>query len=167
MRVDRVRIQSEDFSLDCEWRGMRAGLDGGTGAVAAFIGLVREVRGDTQTTLELEHYPGMTEDSIERIVAAAEERWNLIGALVIHRVGRLEPAEQIVLVLCASRHRAEAFAACEFIMDFLKTDAVLWKRESSGGGSRWVESSARDDERAAGWRQRGQPVPTGKATTER
>lgn len=151
--MGRVQIQPQDFSLDAEWRRLRAGLDADAGAVAAFIGLVREVRGDGRTTLELEHYPGMTENSIERIVAAAEERWNLADALVIHRVGRLEPAEQIVLVLCASRHRAEAFAACEFIMDSLKTDAVFWKKESSGGASRWVKSSARDAERAAGWRQ--------------
>ena len=133
---------------------MRAGLDGGAGALAAFIGLVRDVGGDGESTLELEHYPGMTENSIEAIVARAEERWDLGGALVIHRVGRLRPADQIVLVLCASRHRAEAFAACEFIMDFLKTDAVFWKKESDSEGSRWVESTRRDAERAAGWRQR-------------
>ena len=130
---------------------MRAGLDGSVGAIAAFVGLVRELRGDVETTLELEHYPGMTEDSIERIVAAAEERWDLAGVLVIHRVGRLEPADQIVLVLCASRHRAEAFAACAYVMDFLKNDAVFWKKETGGGAGRWIESSARDAERAENW----------------
>ncbi len=153
-----MRIQSQDFSLDSEWRTMRTGLGTGTGAVAACIGLVRAVDGDAQTTLELEHYPGMTEQSIARIIARAEERWKLADALVIHRVGSLEPGEQIVLVLCASRHRVEAFAACEFIMDFLKTDAVFWKKESSSGGSRWVEHSERDAKRVSGWRQQGSPV---------
>ena len=132
---------------------MRAGLGSGAGAVAGFIGLVRDLGGEGASTLELEHYPGMTEESIERIVARAEERWELTGALVIHRVGRLRPTEQIVLVLCACRHRAEAFAACEFIMDFLKTDAIFWKKESGGEGSRWVESTQQDHERAAGWRE--------------
>ena len=149
--MDRVRIQTEDFALDAELRRMRRALDNEVGAVAAFIGLVREVRGEGPTSLELEHYPGMTERSIERIVAAAEERWHLAGALVIHRVGRLQPADQIVLVACAAPHRAEAFAACEFIMDFLKTDAVFWKKESTGDGSRWVQSTRRDGERAAHW----------------
>ena len=151
--MGRIRIQAEDFSLDSEWRRMRAGLHGGVGAVAAFVGLVREVRGGSGagTALELEHYPGMTEASIGRIVATAEERWDLADVLVIHRVGRLEPADQIVLVLCASPHRAEAFSACEFVMDFLKTDAVFWKKESSSDGSRWIESSRRDAERSAGW----------------
>lgn len=154
MSLDRVRIQSGDFSLDAEWRRMRAKLGGSAGAVAAFIGLVRDLGGEGGSTLELEHYPGMTEASIEAIVARAEARWELTGALVIHRVGHLLPADQIVLVLCASRHRAEAFAACEFIMDFLKTDAIFWKKESDGHGSRWVESTQRDLDRAAGWRTR-------------
>ena len=154
MTLERVRIQREDFSLEDELRRMRSGLGSGTGAVAAFVGLVRDVSGDGDSALELEHYPGMTENSIEAIVAGAEERWGLNGALVIHRVGRLEPAEQIVLVLCASGHRAEAFAACEFIMDFLKTDAVFWKKESAGHRSRWVESTQRDIDRAAGWGRR-------------
>ena len=162
MSLERVRIQSEDFSLDDEWRRMHAGLGSDTGALAAFVGLVREVAGDGVSSLELEHYPGMTEDSIEAIVARAERRWDLNGALVIHRIGRLRPTEQIVLVLCASGHRAEAFAACEFIMDFLKTDAVFWKRETGPDGSRWVESTRADFDRAAGWRQRrdaGKPPP--------
>ena len=154
MTLPRVRIQSDDFSLDAEWQRMRARLDGGAGAVAAFLGLVRELRDDPGTVLELEHYPGMTEDSVERILAAAEQRWQLSEVLVIHRVGRLQPAEQIVLVLCASPHRAEAFAACEFIMDFLKTDAVIWKKESGKTGSRWVTSTGQDQERAASWDRR-------------
>ena len=131
---------------------MRAGLGSGAGAVAGFIGLVRDLGGEGASTLELEHYPGMTEESIERIVARAEERWELTGALVIHRVGRLRPTEQIVLVLCACRHRAEAFAACEFIMDFLKTRAPFWKKERTGSGERWVQARASDDEAAARWK---------------
>ena len=154
MSLERVRIQPEDFSLDKEWRRMRAGLGSGTGAVAAFIGLVRDLGGEGNSSLELEHYPGMTEESIEAIVVRAEERWKLSGALVIHRVGRLRPEDQIVLVACASRHRAEAFSACEFIMDFLKTDAVFWKKETGPDGSRWVESTRQDFDRAAGWRRR-------------
>ena len=154
MNLERVRIQSEDFSLDDEWRRMRAGLGGGTGALAAFIGLVRDLGGDGESSLELEHYPGMTEESIEAIVAKAEGRWDLSGALVIHRIGLLRPSDQIVLVMCASGHRAEAFAACEFIMDFLKTDAVFWKKETGPHGSGWVESTQQDFDRAAGWRQR-------------
>ncbi len=154
MTLHRVRIQTDDFCLDAEWRGMRARLDRGAGAVAAFVGLVRELGDDPGSALELEHYPGMTEDSIERILVAAEQRWQLSESLVIHRVGRLQPAEQIVLVLCASPHRAEAFAACEFIMDFLKTDAVIWKKESGKEGSRWVTSTGQDRERAASWDKR-------------
>ena len=147
-----MRIQSEDFSLDAEWRRMRAGLSGGTGALAAFAGQVRDTGGDGDSVLEIEHYPGMTEASIEGIVAKAEARWNLDGVLVVHRVGRLRPADQIVLVLCASGHRAEAFAACEYIMDFLKTDAIFWKKETDGDGARWITSTRQDRNRAAGWR---------------
>ena len=141
---------------------MRARLGSDTGALAAFVGLVRELAGDGESSLELEHYPGMTENSIEAIVARAERRWDLNGTLVIHRTGRLGARDQIVLVLCASGHRAEAFAACEFIMDFLKTDAVFWKKETGPDGSRWVESTGADFDRAAGWRQRrdaGKPPP--------
>lgn len=159
---ERVRIQSEDFSLEAEWRAMRAGLGGGTGALAAFVGLVRDVGGEGESALELEHYPGMTEESIERIVARAQARWNLDGVLVVHRVGRLRPADQIVLVLCASGHRAEAFAACEFIMDFLKTDAIFWKKESGARGTRWVASTQQDQRRAAGWRDPGDARETGR-----
>ncbi len=132
---------------------MRSALGADTGAVAAFVGLVRDIGGEGESALELEHYPGMTEKSIERIVARAEARWELADVLVIHRVGRLRPADQIVLVLCASRHRAEAFAACEFIMDFLKTEAIFWKKESGREGTRWVESTQQDHSRVAGWKQ--------------
>ena len=159
MSLERVRIQPEDFSLDDEWRRMRAGLGSGAGAVSAFVGLVRDQGGGGECCLELEHYPGMTESSIEAIVARAERRWNLSGVLVIHRIGRLRPTDQIVLVLCASGHREEAFAACEFIMDFLKTDAIFWKKETGPVGSRWVASTRRDLERAAGWGGTRPPEP--------
>ena len=145
-----IRIQAADFSLDEEWRALRARVDNDTGAVAAFIGLVRDVGHEGPATLELEHYPGMTEKSIAKIVDQALERWRLTDVLVIHRVGKLAPAEQIVLVAVGSGHRAEAFAGCEFIMDFLKTDAVIWKKES---GQRWLEATAKDIERASEWRQ--------------
>ncbi len=147
----RIRVQSGDFSVDREWRALRERLDANAGAVAAFVGLVREVRADPDSSLELEHYAGMTERSVEAIVAAAEGRWRLAAVTVIHRVGRLRPSDQIVLVLTASSHRPDALAACEFIIDRLKTDAIFWKRETAGGGSRWVEATEQDMERAQGW----------------
>ena len=146
-----VYIQREDFSLEEEWRALRAQVGGKAGGVAAFLGLVRDVHGAGETALRLEHYPGMTERSIERILAAAQRRWQLVAVRVIHRVGCLQPADQIVLTLAAAAHRAEAFAACEFIMDFLKTEAVFWKKESQGGRGRWVQVGQRDRERAASW----------------
>ena len=147
--VNDIRVQTEDFSMPAEWERLRARLDGEAGAVAAFVGLVREVQGDAATVLSLEHYPGMTEKSIAAIVEEAERRWSLAAVTVIHRVGRLRPAEQIVLVLTASRHRAEALAACAFIIDCLKTDAVLWKKEATGQAARWVEATGDDVQRAA------------------
>lgn len=147
-----VRIQREDFSLEAEWQALRAQAGGRAGAVAAFLGLVRDAHGAGETALQLEHYPGMTERSIERILAIAQRRWKLVAVRVIHRVGRLQPADQIVLALAAAAHRAEAFAACEFIMDFLKTEAVFWKKEFQGGQARWVQVGQRDRERAASWK---------------
>ena len=146
-----IRIQAGDFSVDREWSALRERLDGNAGAVAAFIGLVRDVQGDRGSSLELEHYPGMTERSVEAIVAEAEHRWSLAAVTVIHRVGRLQPTDQIVLVLAASGHRSEALAACEFIIDRLKTDAIFWKREIAGDDARWVEATDQDVERAKGW----------------
>ena len=148
-----VRVQTEDFSMQAEWELLRSRLDGDAGAVAAFVGLVRDLHGDGPTALTLEHYPGMTEKGMAAIVEEAGRRWSLAAATVIHRVGRLRPAEQIVLVLAASRHRAEALAACAFIIDCLKTEAVLWKKESAGGEARWVEATGDDLKRAA--KQRG------------
>ena len=147
----RIRIQAGDFSVEKEWSALRQRLDASAGAVAAFVGLVREVHGDRGSSLELEHYAGMTELSVAAIVAEAERRWSLAAVTAIHRVGRLRPTDQIVLVLTASAHRADALAACEFIIDRLKTDAIFWKRETAGGDSRWVEASEQDVERAKGW----------------
>ena len=146
-----IRIQERDFSLDQEWQAMRARMGNDTGAVAAFVGLVRDVEPGDSTTLELEHYPGMTEKSIAKIVDRALARWQLTDVLVVHRVGKLVPADQIVLVAVGSGHRAEAFAGCEFIMDFLKTDAVIWKKQSE----RWIEATANDIERASNWQKGG------------
>ena len=144
-----LRIQTEDFSMQAEWERLRRRLAGDVGAVAAFVGLVRDLHGDGPTALTLEHYPGMTEKGIAAIVEEAERRWSLAAATVVHRVGRLRPAEQIVLVLTASRHRAEALAACAFIIDCLKTEAVFWKKESAGDAARWVEATGEDLKRAA------------------
>ena len=149
--MDCIRIQQADFSVDEEWSALRQRLDANAGAVAAFVGLVREVQGDCGSSLELEHYPGMTERSVAAIVAEAERRWRLAAVTVIHRVGRLRPTDQIVLVLTASAHRPDALAACEFIIDRLKTDAIFWKRETAGGETRWVEATEQDVQRAKGW----------------
>ncbi len=126
------------------------------GAVATFIGVVRDVNeGSAVAGMTLEHYPGMTEKAIEEIVSQAQARWNVLDTLVIHRVGRLNPADQIVLVVVASAHRGDAFAACEFIMDYLKTRAPFWKKEETGGGARWVEARESDDIAAGRWRLKG------------
>lgn len=147
-----VRVIAEDFDVGVEWSALRTALHGCSGAIAAFCGLVRDrVAQETVTTLTLEHYPGMTEPSIEAIIDRAEARWPLDAVWVIHRVGALGPADQIVLVLTASAHRDAAFAGCEFVMDYLKTDAVFWKKETRGGVSHWVESTHADRRRASDW----------------
>lgn len=149
--------------MSAEWALLRSRLAPDVGAVAAFAGLVRELRGDAQTSLTLEHYPGMTEKSIAAVAAKAAGRWRLAAITVIHRVGRLRPTEQIVLVLTASRHRTEALAACQYIIDCLKTEAVFWKREASATASHWVQASAQDQGRAAAWKAPPpQPKPAGK-----
>jgi molybdopterin synthase catalytic subunit len=146
-----VRVQSEDFDAGAEIARLRQG-DPKVGAVAAFIGVARDVNdGAAVATLSLEHYPGMTEKALDGIVAEARARWRLIDALVIHRIGALRPTDQIVLVAVTSEHRGDAFAACEFIMDYLKTRAPFWKKEATTGGERWVEARAADDESAARW----------------
>lgn len=147
-----VRVQSEDFDVGAELSKLRRG-NPKIGAIASFIGLVRDVNeGDTVAEMALEHYPGMTEKALEDIVAQARERWDVIDALVIHRVGPLRPTDQIVLVAVASAHRGEAFAACQFVMDYLKTRAPFWKKERTGQGARWVEARASDEEAANRWR---------------
>jgi len=146
-----VRVQSEDFDVAREIAALR-GRDTRVGAVAAFIGLVRDVNDAAAvSTLSLEHYPGMTEKALGGIVAEAKARWRIYDATVIHRIGELQPADQIVLVAVSSAHRGEAFAACEFIMDYLKTRAPFWKKEQTPAGERWVEARASDDEAAARW----------------
>jgi molybdopterin synthase catalytic subunit len=146
-----VRIQTEDFDPGAEMAAMRRG-NPAIGALASFVGVVRDVNeGDAVSQMTLEHYPGMTEKSIEAIVDQARGRWNVIDALVIHRVGTLSPTDQIVLVIVASAHRGDAFAACEFIMDYLKTRAPFWKKERTAEGARWVDARASDDRAAERW----------------
>ena len=146
-----VRIQTVDFDVAREIAALRGG-DARVGAVAAFIGLVRDINDAAAvSTLTLEHYPGMTEKALARIVDEARARWNVYDALVIHRVGELKPTDQIVLVVVTGAHRGEAFAACEFIMDYLKTRAPFWKKEQTPAGERWVEARASDDDAAARW----------------
>ncbi len=135
---------------------MRVRVGGGAGAVVAFVGLVRDQAGtDEVSGLFLEHYPGMTEASIEKILATASARWHPLDVLVIHRVGELSPRDQIVLVLVAAAHRGDAFAACEFIMDYLKTDAVFWKKEHRADGDTWIAATVGDRERRNGWQDTG------------
>ena len=149
--MSRVRVQTEDFDLAAEMARMRAGSPG-IGAIAAFVGVVRDLNdGSAVSGMHLEHYPGMTERSLEKIVAEASQRWAVVDILVVHRVGDLSPSDQIVLVLVASAHRGEAFAACEFVMDYLKTRAPFWKREQTPEGARWVDARDSDDTAAARW----------------
>ncbi|MFP5406634.1 MAG: molybdopterin synthase catalytic subunit MoaE [Gammaproteobacteria bacterium] len=148
-----VRVQQDDFDVGAEIAALRAG-NLGIGAIASFVGTVREMNeGAGVAAMTLEHYPGMTERALETICARARERWNIVDALVVHRNGPLEPGDQIVLVVVASSHRGEAFAACEFIMDYLKTEAPFWKKERTAQGERWVEARESDDEAAARWRE--------------
>ena len=146
-----VRVQTEDFDAGAEIARLRQG-NAKVGAVAAFIGVARDVNdGAAVSTLTLEHYPGMTERALEGIVADARARWRLIDVLVIHRVGELKPTDQIVLVAVTSANRGEAFAACEFIMDYLKTRAPFWKKERTPESAHWVEARVTDDDAAARW----------------
>ena len=146
-----VRIQTEDFDVSAEIARVREG-NPKVGAVASFVGIVRDLNdGDAVASLTLEHYPGMTEKAVEKIVAEAHERWDIYDALVIHRVGILKPLDQIVLVVVSSAHRAESFKACEFLMDYLKTRAPFWKKEQTPDGVRWVDARASDDEAAERW----------------
>ncbi|MCH9799346.1 MAG: molybdopterin synthase catalytic subunit MoaE [Betaproteobacteria bacterium] len=148
-----VQVQTADFDVAAELAAMRT-ASADIGAVVSFIGQVRDINdGDAVSTLTLEHYPGMTERALEQIEQEAKSRWNISGSLIIHRVGMLQPLEQIVLVAVASAHRGEAFKACEFIMDYLKTQAPFWKKESTPDGERWVEAKISDDEAQSRWKQ--------------
>ena len=148
----RVAIQTQDFDLSAEVAALRAG-DGGVGAVATFTGTVRDRSGGgpTISAMELEHYPGMTESAIEAMIDLAVARFDIRGARVVHRVGLLQPLEQIVLVAVTSAHRGQAFQACEFLMDYLKTQAPFWKKETTPDGARWVDARASDDAALHRW----------------
>ena len=146
-----IHIQAEDFDVSEEIEALTADVPQ-TGAVATFIGLVRG--GDDLTALVLEHYSGMTEREIARLAEDADKRWTLTGITIIHRIGRLTPGERIVLVAVASAHRANAFEACEFLMDYLKTRAPFWKQEERGGVPGWVEAKLSDADAAERWRRK-------------
>jgi len=153
-----VRVQAGDFDAGAEIAAVRRG-NPKIGAVASFVGVARDVNdGDSVSTLTLEHYPGMTEKALEGIVAEARARWDVIDILVVHRVGEIKPTEQIVLVVVAGAHRGEAFAACEFVMDYLKTRAPFWKKEETPKGTRWVEARDSDDEAAQRWKKKDADV---------
>ena len=146
-----IRVQSDDFDISSELEQLRSSSSQ-VGAIVTFVGVVRDLNeGSDIVSMELEHYPGMTERSIEKIVSQAAERWALLGATVIHRIGRLSPADQIVLVAVSSLHRGESFAACEFIMDYLKTQAPFWKKELTSSGERWVDARSSDQTAAKRW----------------
>ncbi|MBT9598462.1 MAG: molybdopterin synthase catalytic subunit MoaE [Vitreoscilla sp.] len=151
MAGPRVSIQTADFDLGAEVAALRAG-NAGVGAVASFVGTVRD-RSDGQgvSAMELEHYPGMTEKAIEAMIDEAHRRFDMLGARVVHRVGPLLPGDQIVLVVVSSAHRGVAFQACEFLMDYLKTQAPFWKKETTPEGARWVDARVSDDAALARW----------------
>jgi molybdopterin synthase catalytic subunit len=151
MQNDFIRIQEADFDLTTEVKVLRKD-DPRVGAVVTFLGTVRDMNDDSQVQgMTLEHYPGMTEKSLEEIIMQARSRWDIYKTLVIHRVGPLLPEDQIVLVVVTSAHRGEAFAACEFIMDYLKTAAPFWKKEETPQGSKWVDARVTDDTAMARW----------------
>lgn len=156
----RVSIQTEDFDLSTEVAKLRA-LDKRVGAVCAFVGTVRDINdGDAVSELELEHYPGMTEKSIEATIDAAFERFDIYAVHVIHRIGKLQPMDQIVMVAVTSAHRGESFKACEFVMDYLKTQAPFWKKEltpNAATSARWVDARASDDAALAKWKSSKSP----------
>ncbi|NNU42715.1 molybdopterin synthase catalytic subunit MoaE [Ramlibacter montanisoli] len=151
MAATRVTIQAEDFDVGAEIAALR-GQDPGVGAVCSFIGTVRDRNdGSAVSAMELEHYPGMTEKAIEQMIDEAFRRFDIRGARVIHRVGPLQVKDQIVLVVVTSSHRGESFRACEFLMDYLKTQAPFWKKESTPDGERWVDARVADDAALARW----------------
>jgi molybdopterin synthase catalytic subunit len=146
-----VRVQVEDFNVGAEIQSLRLTRPD-IGAVVSFIGQVRDMNdGSGVSAMHLEHYPGMTEKSLETITQQAKQRWDIVDVLVIHRIGDLNPSDQIVMVAVSSAHRKEAFMACEFVMDYLKTEAPFWKKELTTNGARWVEAKATDDAAKERW----------------
>ncbi len=153
MSNSSIRIQENDFDLSAEIAALRKG-DPRVGAVVSFLGTVRDMNYGSQVKgMTLEHYPGMTEKALQEILDQAKERWDIYQTLVIHRVGPLLPEDQIVLVAVTSAHRGEAFAACEFIMDYLKTAAPFWKKEDTPEGARWVDARVTDEAAMARWKK--------------
>ena len=147
-----IKIQENDFDLSAEIAALRKG-DPRVGAVVSFLGTVRDMNDGSQVkAMTLEHYPGMTEKALQEILDQAKSRWDIHNTLVIHRVGSLMPEDQIVLVAVTSAHRGEAFAACEFIIDYLKTSAPFWKKEDTPGGARWVDARVTDEAAMARWK---------------
>ncbi|HWW07135.1 molybdenum cofactor biosynthesis protein MoaE [Collimonas sp.] len=154
-----IRVQTEDFDFAAELAQLRLS-NPKIGAVVSFLGTVRDLSdGSSVAQMELEHYPGMTEKALTTIVNQAKERWDIFDALVIHRIGPLLPLDQIVLVAVSSAHRGDAFAACEYIIDYLKTEAPFWKKEYTEQGARWVDARSTDDEALAKWEQDLDPLP--------
>ena len=151
MALPSVFIQTQDFDLSTEMAALRAG-NPAVGAVCSFVGTVRDRNeGDAVASMELEHYPGMTEKSIETMIDAAHQRFDIFGARVVHRVGLLQPLDQIMMVAVVSAHRGQSFQACEFLMDYLKTQAPFWKKEQTPEGARWVDARVADDAALARW----------------
>lgn len=151
--MNTIRVQTADFDLSTELANIRRD-NPRIGAVASFVGVVRDLNdGSSVSGMTLEHYPGMTEKALAEIAAEAASRWEVLGCTIIHRVGALKPLDQIVMVIVASGHRGDAFAACEFIMDYLKTRAPFWKKENTPEGERWVEARDSDDLAAERWQR--------------
>jgi molybdopterin synthase catalytic subunit len=146
----RIKVQEEDFDITEVHRELCTDRSD-IGAIASFVGLVRDMPHNRLEKMTLEHYPGMTEKSLGKIVETAQQRWEILDVAIIHRIGELKPTDQIVLVSVASAHRKAAFAACEFIMDYLKTDAPFWKKETNKQGESWVEAKQSDNEERGKW----------------
>jgi molybdopterin synthase catalytic subunit len=151
--TDSIRIQTDPFSVEKESSALSAGRTD-IGAIASFVGLVRDFGDQSDVeAIELQHYPGMTEKALQKICDEANQRWSLDGVRIVHRVGRLQPADSIVLVIIASAHRHDAFEACMFLMDYLKTRAPLWKKEITAQGGHWVHAKASDSEASMRWQE--------------
>ncbi len=159
MKYPFVKVQKEDFDLSTEIKALRTGHKD-IGAVVSFVGTVRDINeGDDISVLELEHYPGMTEKALEEIRLEAHKRWSLQSSLIIHRIGEMQPCDQIVLVAVSSRHREAAFEAAHYIMDYLKTNAPFWKKETFPDGStRWVDARVSDKEAENRWQKSASPT---------